>query len=134
MYRFTGGSVPTVDQLRDRLTRQTGPTPEGTEWRNWVVRADGVAVGVVQATITDHRSTAEVAWEVGVPWQGRGYATEATRAVVDWLTREGVPDIRANIHPDHAASQRVAAAAGLALTDDWVGNEQVWRLPVSAGR
>src|SRR5689334_9311635 len=102
MYRFTGGSVPTLAQLRDRFTRQTGPTPDGTEWRNWVARADGVAVGVVQATVIG--DGAEVAWEIGVPWQGRGYATEATRAVVDELVRSGVTEIRANIHPDHAAS------------------------------
>ena len=126
MYRFTGGSVPTVEELRDRFTRQTGPPPAGTEWRNWVVRADGAAVGIVQATVQGER--AEVAWEVGGPWQGRGYATEATRAVVAWLLRSGVTEVRATIHPDHPASQRVATAAGLVLTDQWAAAEQVWEL------
>jgi RimJ/RimL family protein N-acetyltransferase len=127
MYRFTGGSAPTLEQLRDRIVRQTGPTPEGTTWLNWVVRADGVAVGTVQATVVG--DGAEVAWEVGVPWQGHGYASEAATAMVDHLVRSGVRPVTANIHPDHAASQRVATAAGLQLTADWIGHEQVWSRP-----
>ena len=118
MFEFTGGSVPTRADLQDRLEKQTGPTPEGTTWLNWVVRAGDEVVGVTQATVKEHGAVAEVAWEIGVPWQGHGYASEAAGAVVDWLTAEGVPDIRAHIHPDHTASARVARAAGLEPTDE----------------
>ena len=104
MFEFTGGSVPTLADLQDRLEQQTGPTPDGTNWLNWVVRAGDEVVGVTQATVKEHGAMAEVAWEIGVPWQGRGYASEAATAVVDWLIAQGVPDIRAHIHPDHAAS------------------------------
>ncbi|HET9541516.1 MAG TPA: hypothetical protein VFP02_00430, partial [Acidimicrobiales bacterium] len=55
-------------------------------------------------------------------------------AVVDWLTAEGVPDIRAHIHPDHTASARVARAAGLEPTDEWIGGEVMWALPGSSRR
>ena len=126
MYRFTGGSVPSLAMLREQFVRQTGPAPEGTRWLNWVVRADGVAVGIVQATVRGR--VAEVAWQVGVPWQGNGYASEAATAMIDWLVRDGATEVRANIHPDHASSQRVAFAAGLQLSDEWAGSEQVWRL------
>ncbi|MET0147953.1 MAG: GNAT family N-acetyltransferase [Acidimicrobiales bacterium] len=132
MFEFTGGSVPTLDQLRDRLGSQTDATPEGTDWLNWVVRAGDEVVGVTQATVKEHGALAEVAWEIGVPWQGRGYAAEAATAVVDWLTAEGVPDIRAHIHPDHTASARVARAAGLEPTDEWIGGEVMWALPGSS--
>jgi RimJ/RimL family protein N-acetyltransferase len=126
MYRYTGGSVPTLDELRARFERQTGPTPEGTRWLNWVVRAEGVAVGVVQATVQD--DLAEVAWEIGIPWQGKGYASEATKAVVTWLLRRDLSDVRANIHPDHAASQKVATGVGFSLTEEWMADEQVWQV------
>ncbi len=132
MYEFTGGSVPTLDRLRDRLRRQTEATPEGTDWLNWVVRHDGVTIGVVQATVKGSGAVAEVAWEIGVPWQGHGYASEAAGAVVDWLTAEGVPAIRAHIHPDHTASARVARAAGLEPTDEWIGGEVMWAMPGSS--
>jgi RimJ/RimL family protein N-acetyltransferase len=86
-------------------------------WRNWVVRrrADARPVGTVQATIGRRAGgwTAEIAWVVGVAWQGRGYASEAARALVAWLGRHDVQEIVAHIHPDHAASARVATWAGL---------------------
>jgi RimJ/RimL family protein N-acetyltransferase len=129
MFEFTGGSVPTLADLQDRLEQQTGPTPDGTNWLNWVVRASDEVVGVTQATVKEHGAMAEVAWEIGVPWQGRGYASEAATVVVDWMIAQGVPDIRAHIHPDHAASAGVARAAGLEPTDGWIGGEVIWRIP-----
>jgi RimJ/RimL family protein N-acetyltransferase len=129
MYEFTGGSVPTLAQLSDRLLSQTAPTPEGTDWLNWVVRSGEETLGVLQATVEGSWSVAEVAWEIGVQWWGRGYGSEAATAVVAWLVWRGVPDIRAHIHPHNAASAAVARAAGLEPTDEWIGGEAIWALP-----
>jgi RimJ/RimL family protein N-acetyltransferase len=134
LHAFTGGRPDTPEELRRRYAAMVaGPGRPGELWRNWVVRrrADAAAVGTVQATLTRHPGawTAEVAWVVGVPWQGRGYATEAARALVGWLVEAGVGEIVAHVHPGHAASERVAAAAGLAATDEEVEGERVWRHP-----
>jgi RimJ/RimL family protein N-acetyltransferase len=85
----------------------------------------------VQATLTRQAGgwTAEVAWVVGVPWQGRGYASEAARALVGWLVEAGAGEIVAHVHPGHTASERVAAAAGLVATGEEVDGERVWRRP-----
>ena len=135
MYEFTGGAPLPLDQLRERYRRlAVGRSTDGSElWFNWIVRliADGVAVGVVQATVAAEGSSADVAWEVGVPWQGRGIASEAAVAIVDWLVGRGVVDISACIHPDHHASARVAARAGLTATSEIVDDEVVWRLQTS---
>jgi RimJ/RimL family protein N-acetyltransferase len=132
LHEFTGGRPDTLAELRRRYAAMVaGPGRPGELWRNWVVRrrADGAAVGTVQATLTRHGGgwTAEVAWVVGVPWQGRGYAVEAARALVGWLAAAGVGEIVAHIHPGHAASARVAGGAGLVATDDEVDGERVWR-------
>jgi RimJ/RimL family protein N-acetyltransferase len=84
----------------------------------------------VQATLTRDggRWTAAIAWVVGVPWQRRGYATEAALALVGWLGGQEVDEIVAHIHPGHLASAQVAARAGLRPTPDQVDGEQVWRL------
>ncbi len=74
-----------------------------------------------------------MAWVIGTPWQGHGYATEAARGLVDWLASAGVRTIEAYVDPDHAASATVAARAGLRATDELVDGERVWRLVV-AGR
>jgi RimJ/RimL family protein N-acetyltransferase len=132
LHEFIGGRPDTLEELRRRYVAMVaGPGRPGELWRNWVVRRrdDEAAVGTVQATLTRHGTDwrAEVAWVVGVAWQGRGYAVEAARALVGWLEAAGVGEIVAHIHPDHAASARVAAGAGLVVTADEVDGEQVWR-------
>jgi len=142
LYAFTGGSPPTLEELRARYARQaTGRSPDGSqEWRNWIIRREpgGQAVGYVQATITDDGTRAEIAWVVGVDWQGRGYAAEAARALVAWLDSRDVRTIQAHIHPEHAASAGVARRAGLLPMGHFDDGEQLWQRdrsdrPVSGG-
>ncbi|MFI6872479.1 GNAT family N-acetyltransferase [Streptomyces sp. NPDC050400] len=122
LYVFTGGEPPTPAALRVRYARQVaGPPDPGTDWLNWVVRvatagdagdARGPLAGYVQATVTAGRS-AEVAWVVGVAWQGRGIAREAALGMARWLAGHGTRELTAHIHPDHHASAAVARALGL---------------------
>jgi RimJ/RimL family protein N-acetyltransferase len=132
LHRFIGGRPATLQELRTRYaTFQAGSQRPEEVWRNWVVRrrADARPVGTVQATIGRRPGgwTAEIAWVVGVPWQGQGYASEAARALVGWLGRHHVHEIVAHIHPDHLASAQVATRAGLRPTREQVDGERVWR-------
>ena len=138
LHEFTGGRPDNLDELRRRYAAMVaGPGRPGELWRNWVVRrrAEEAAVGTVQATLTRHAEgwRAEVAWVVGVPWQGRGYAAEAARALVGWLRAAGAVEVVAHIRPGHTASARVAAGAGLAATPEEVDGERVWRLRLRTG-
>src|SRR5512146_673633 len=131
LYAFTGGHPPTADELRARYARQVaGRSADGQqEWRNWIIRraADGRAAGFVQATIAGRagEEVAEVAWVVGLAWQGNGYAAEAARALVAWLEARGVAAIQAHVHPDHEASAAVARGAGLLPTGQVEDGEQL---------
>lgn len=131
LHAFTGDEPLDAAALRDRFERLAiGRSKDGREaWHNWVVRLLGTAeaIGTVQATVVADRSTAEIAWVIGAPWQGRGYASEAALALVAWLDDMGVATIEAHVHPDHAASGKVAARAGLGPTDELVDGERVWR-------
>jgi RimJ/RimL family protein N-acetyltransferase len=131
LYHFIGGAAPAIGELRERYRRQVGGrSDDGTEiWHNWIVRrrADDRAVGTVQATITADGRTAEIAWVVGLPWQGQGYASEAAIGLIDQLERLGVRTVTAHVHPDHAASAVVASRAGLAPTEVIEDGERVWR-------
>ena len=131
LHAFTGGEPLDTAALRDRFERLAiGRSQDGLEaWHNWIVRllATGEAIGTVQATVVSDRSIAEVAWVIGVPWQGRGYASEAARALVAWLDTIGMTTIEAHVHPRHAASEKVAARATLSPTDELVDGERVWR-------
>ena len=130
LYAYTGGAPPGLEELRARYAGQAaGRSPDGREeWRNWILRRQpgGQAVGYVQATITGEGRRAEVAWVVGLTWQGQGYATEAARALVAWLDSREVQVIQARIHPEHAASAAVAARAGLRPSGVVEDGEQLW--------
>lgn len=132
LYRFTGGEPPTREALSARYDRQAqGQSEDGSAgWSNWIIRpADGgPAIGFVQATLRreDAGLTADVAWLVTPSEQGRGIAVEASSAVVAWLQSIGVGRIRAFIHPDHTASERVARRIRLAPTTALVDGEVLW--------
>lgn len=129
LHTFTGGAPEDAPALRARYERQTAGSPDPDElWWNWVlrVRDEDRLAGYVQATVRGAR--AEVAWVIGAGWQGRGYAKEAAGGLVAHLWDAGaLRTVVAHIHPEHAASAAVAAAAGLRATGEWEDGEERWR-------
>lgn len=137
LHAYIGGTPDTPESLRARYRRITAGSPDpAVSWLNWVIRLRDMSTltGTVQATVSpsDHGPTAEIAWVVGTPWQGRGIATEAAKALVDWLAHQQVHTVIAHIHPDHRASAAVATAAGLTRTDEWHDGEIRWRRTIGA--
>jgi RimJ/RimL family protein N-acetyltransferase len=135
LHAFTGGAPASAEELRARYARQVAGSPDAeVRWCNWVIRLnDGgphaPLTGYVQATLApdgDGKTFAEVAWVVGTPWQGRGIASEAARALVGRLRREPVDVVVAHVHPRHHASAAVAAAAGLRRTGPRRDGEIRW--------
>jgi len=62
----------------------------------------------------DGSGVVEVGYGVEESWQGKGVATEGTRAVVEWaLEQPGVLVVAATTPPWHAASVRVLEKSGL---------------------
>jgi RimJ/RimL family protein N-acetyltransferase len=136
LHAFIGGAPLSLDENRARFERMLAGSPDpAVSWCNWVIalrEADGLT-GTVQATISAEGPTAEIAWVVGTPWQGRGIATEAARALVAWLGQRHVAMVVAHIHPEHAASAAVAVAAGLHPTSEWHDGEVRWQRAMTPG-
>jgi len=132
LYAWTGGAPPTPASLRSQyaIWAVAGAAAVGGRRfdRTWVLRASesGEAVGFAQVSVSSDRSAAELAWVVGRAWQGRGYAREAATRLAQLAHDEGVPVLRANIAAGHLASERVAAAIGMTVTDRLVDGERVW--------
>jgi len=131
LYLQTGGEPPDLAELRSRYARQSrGVSPDGREvWFNWIVRtrSTGDAVGYVQVSLVQETGVADLAWVIGTPFQRRGYATEAARLVVEWLsTRPDVRRVTAHIGRANIASQDVARRLDLKETTRTEGGEVVW--------
>ena len=83
----------------------------------------------------DDLHTVEIGYSVLPAFQGRGYATEAARALVAWgFAQPGVRRIVANCRADNGASIRVLEKAGMRQTGR-DRDELTWEvLPVQLGR
>jgi RimJ/RimL family protein N-acetyltransferase len=140
LYRFTGGEAPSLGQLRAKYARQVaGASGDGGEmWFNWICRdkVSGLAVGYVQATVRGAGldPEAEIAWVIGRPWQGRGFASASAALMVEWLADQGVRRFLARIHPSNASSERVAARLGLQINGEVVDGELEWAETLEARR
>jgi RimJ/RimL family protein N-acetyltransferase len=60
----------------------------------------------------------EVGWILATAKQGKGYATEAVQTILDWARGRFVADeFACLIHPDNAASLRLADKLGFVQSD-----------------
>jgi RimJ/RimL family protein N-acetyltransferase len=76
-------------------------------------RASGAFLGRVGPLEPPGYPGFEIAWSLAPAARGKGYAQEAARAAIDWsFTRFPLDRIISLIHPDNAASQRVAIGLG----------------------
>ena len=81
----------------------------------WAITIDDLPVGGLSISFEKEHRIAEIGYSVKKTLWGQGYATEATKAVVD-LAFEVCPDlqrIQANIHPQNEGSIRVAKRVGM---------------------
>lgn len=72
---------------------------------------------------------AEIGWTFDPADWGKGYATEAARAVLDWAApRPGLRTIISITRPDNVRSRRVMEKLGLTYNGEtvWHGFSQVW--------
>ena len=119
LYALTGARFPeppvapplmedALPFMRDRLRSE----PSELGWWAWLVvaRATGQAVGSVGlGGKPDADGGVVLGYSIYPVFEGRGYATEAARALVAWaLGQPGVASVRATIPPGHTPSLRVA--------------------------
>src|SRR3972149_7019 len=108
LYTYIPQKPPkTVEALAERYARlEVGRSASGNEiWLNFALRKleDDTYLGTVQATITGKR--AFIAYDLGSPHWGQGYASEAVRAVIGHLfSVYGLEGIRAETDTRNARS------------------------------
>ncbi|MEM9516112.1 MAG: GNAT family N-acetyltransferase [Actinomycetota bacterium] len=102
------------------------PTIDGRD-AAWTIRADDVVIGLVSLEPDDSwaaAATAELGYFVDVGHSGRGVATEAATAAVDWAwSATSIERITAGVTVRNPASLRVLEKLGFdhvrTVPDDW---------------
>lgn len=139
VYEYTGGEAPSLEQLRRRYATQSiGHSEDGSQgWFNWIVkpRDSDAPIGFVQATIEQDgpELVANIAWAISPIHQGQGIASEATKAMTNWLRSKGVSSFVAYVHPEHHASIGVARKQGLHPTPMTEDGEIRWESSTATG-
>jgi RimJ/RimL family protein N-acetyltransferase len=110
-------------EVMDILAGRRAATPDGRGFNPcFVVRKDdGVVVGEIGYSFSAD-AIATLGYSIVDPCQGRGYATDALRALARALRADpGVRSITAQTLAGHVASRRVMEKAGMTLCEERLG-------------
>lgn len=129
--RYLYGDPRSEDETRDLLTKKIAAarwTSEG-DWLSAAVveRASGTTVGDLGLHwLSERDRTAEVGFIFDPRHQGKGFATEAAHALVDWaFTSAGFHRVIGRLEARNTASARVLEKLGMRLEAHLVENEWV---------
>jgi [ribosomal protein S5]-alanine N-acetyltransferase len=99
-------------------------------WRVRVIveRSTNTVVGSINLKGQPIDGDVEIGWGLNDDARGKGYATEASSAVIYWVAQQaGVRSISATVPDDNGPSQRVAARLGLMRTSDTRRDLPLWQ-------
>jgi RimJ/RimL family protein N-acetyltransferase len=129
--RYLYGDTLSAEETRNLLAQKIA-TPAWTREGDWltvaaVERASGVTVGDVSLRwVSERDGTAEIGFIFDPRHQGKGFATEAARALVDWVFGSaGLHRVIGRAEARNTASARVLEKLGMRLEAHFVENERV---------
>lgn len=103
-FQYTAKTVEDVAKWVDESVESKTPA--------WTIRTGDTVLGLVEAEV-EREAIARVGYFIDVEHQGNGYATEALRAVLDWLfTHTPVHRAQADIDGRNVGSRRVLEKTG----------------------
>jgi RimJ/RimL family protein N-acetyltransferase len=102
-----------LEETKDFVKGRIDAWNRGDDFTWAVTKRDGSLIGGIGLRIRDREFKAELGYLIGRPYWGRGYATEALRAVVQWALQQAqVFRVWAVCDVENAASARVLEKCG----------------------
>jgi RimJ/RimL family protein N-acetyltransferase len=111
--RFIGGVVTRTDAWRGMASLIGHWVLRG--FGLWAVerKRDGAVIGRIGVQYPEGWPSTEIAWTLGRPYWGLGYATEAAKASLDYgFKTTSLPKLISLIDPENHPSQKVAQRLG----------------------
>ena len=114
-------TVPELKQAYGEMLRGCLDHPD--QWAWYAIRMiglkDGTHVGELSFKGLAPDGSVEIGYGIMDEYQGKGYATEAVAAAVNWaLAQPGVTGVEAETEPENRASQRVLEKCGFVPTGE----------------
>ena len=83
-----------------------------------------IHIGAVSIYLDEKRESAEFGWLINKRYHGKGFATEAARALLDYaINIIGIKHFIAHCDSENAASKRVMEKLGFVLMDEYGGRK-----------
>ena len=115
MVRYSGWNPYATQEMARETVRRVIDSYDDAHSYSWVMDVDDIVVGTIGA-YDYKRDQIEVGFSVDRGWRGRGFATEALKKVLNYLTEnEGISCVTAWCAEENAASRRVLEKAGMQL-------------------
>ena len=105
-----------VDMAIDYIGNKMAKKYERKDFYDWGIflKENGKLIGRLSVyDQNEDRRMADLVWFMNGKFSGKGYATEAARAVIDYLEKEGFERIEAFSHVDNLASIKVMKKIGM---------------------
>jgi RimJ/RimL family protein N-acetyltransferase len=133
-------TLENVEEAREKIGKMAMDLPL-SEWAMEIAETGVPAGSVMLVPIpnseqSDGSSLVQVGWYAHPDATGRGYTTEAARAVLEYGLTSGLTEIRALTHTDNYPSMKVCDRLGmtyLGVTEDWYDDAPSSHYIVRAG-
>jgi [ribosomal protein S5]-alanine N-acetyltransferase len=120
-HAFVPGDPPIDrEKFADRMKRlESRMSPDGLQhWLNWTVFSGLEVIGTVQADVTDSNSSASIAYMFHPNSWGKGFAFEATTAMLEHLKSQGIISFKAWTDTRNLASHKLLERLGFSKTEE----------------
>ena len=115
MYQYSGWNPYATPEMAQETVRRFIESYDDEHSYSWVMDVDDILAGTIGAY--DYKDDQiEAGFSVVRSWQGRGFATEALKKVLEYLTEnEGISCVTAWCAADNTGSKRVLEKSGMQL-------------------
>ena len=115
MYQYSGWNPYATPEMAQETVRRFIESYDDEHSYSWVMDVDDILAGTIGAY--DYKDDQfEAGFSVVRSWQGRGFATEALKKVLEYLTEnEGISCVTAWCAAENTGSKRVLEKSGMQL-------------------
>ncbi|WP_371404825.1 GNAT family N-acetyltransferase [Kribbella sp. NBC_00662] len=128
--RYQGWEAPVaLDEAQETVERFAAGDPEAPGWFQYAVDMDGVLIGDLGLNLHENLMQAELGFTLATQYQGKGYASEAVRGLLEHLFVEReLHRVSAEADARNTASSRLLERVGftregLRLSNTWFKGE-----------